>query len=183
MQLDELKRSMSTLEQVLAKTDTDINIDVSASKTAQAKILKKFKNVVIYSLILATIFGAAAATDINPLAFPRHLKIFLAILLVINTIWYAIMYRNLKSVDIAVLSPAKLFAKTASMKLWMLSSEVAFTIGLAVFFTLLFPNAWAFHRFGFWAMTVGLVAAIIYNIVHLYPQYIKLFRDLNTIKE
>lgn len=41
MQLNELKKSMSTLEQVLAKTNSDIKIDVSTSQTAKTKILKK----------------------------------------------------------------------------------------------------------------------------------------------
>ena len=33
---------MSTLGQVLAKTNSDIKINVSSSETAQAKILKNF---------------------------------------------------------------------------------------------------------------------------------------------
>ena len=40
MQLDELKKSMSTLEQVLAKTSSDININVEASETAQRRYSK-----------------------------------------------------------------------------------------------------------------------------------------------
>ena len=45
MKLDELKKNMSTLDQVLAKTNSDIKINVSASETAQAKILKKFRQI------------------------------------------------------------------------------------------------------------------------------------------
>ena len=41
MQLDELKKSMSTLEQVLAKTNTDIKINVSASEPRRPRYLKK----------------------------------------------------------------------------------------------------------------------------------------------
>ena len=43
MQLNELKKSMSTLEQVLAKTNSDIEINVSTSQTAKTKILKKIR--------------------------------------------------------------------------------------------------------------------------------------------
>ena len=32
-------------------------------------------------------------------------------------------------------------------------------------------------------MAVALLIVIIYSIVHYYPKYIKLFRDLNSIKE
>ena len=40
MHLDKLKKGMSTLEQVLAKTNSDIKINVAASETAQSKILR-----------------------------------------------------------------------------------------------------------------------------------------------
>lgn len=61
---------MSTLEQVLAKTNTDIKIDVAASETAQAKILKKFRQGFISCLILAVVFAAGAIGGINPKSFP-----------------------------------------------------------------------------------------------------------------
>lgn len=46
-----------------------------------------------------------------------------------------------------------------------------------------FPNAWAHNRFGFWAMAVTLVIAVVYGIIHILPQYIRLFRELDSIKE
>ena len=92
------------------------------------------------------------------------------------------LYRRLKSIDIAALAPAKLISITSTLKLLALSGEVFFGIGIAVLFALLIPDIWAFNRIGFWAVIVALVFAIIYSIVHLWPQYIKLFRDLNTLK-
>lgn len=74
MQLDELKKSMSTLEQVLAKTNTDIKINVSASETAQTKILKKFRQGFTSCLILAIVFAAMALGNLNPYSFPYRLK-------------------------------------------------------------------------------------------------------------
>lgn len=32
-------------------------------------------------------------------------------------------------------------------------------------------------------MAATILFAIIYGIVHIWPQYLKLFRDLNSIKE
>ena len=74
MQLDELKKSMSTLEQVLAKTNTDIKINVSASETAQTKILKKIRQGFVSCIILAIVFTAMALGNIEPQSFPNYLK-------------------------------------------------------------------------------------------------------------
>jgi len=79
MQLDELKKSMSTLEQVLAKTNTEIKINVAVSETAQTKILKKFRQGAISCLILAVVFAASAIGGINPHSFPIGLKIYLVV--------------------------------------------------------------------------------------------------------
>lgn len=68
MQLDELKKSMSTLEQVLTKTNSDIRINVSVSETAQSKILRKFRRSFTSCLILAVVFAAMIAGEsISPL--------------------------------------------------------------------------------------------------------------------
>lgn len=182
MQLDELKKSMSTLDQVLAKTNTDIKINVSASETAKSKILKKFRQGYTSCLILAVVFTASLIGNINPESFPSYLKIYLVVYLLLGAIWYIFMHRKLRAIDIAELTPAKLVSKTSTIKLLALSGEVFFIIGLAVLFTLLFPNAWEHNRFRFWAMAITLVAVLIYSVLHYWPKYIKLFSDLNSIK-
>lgn len=183
MELDELKKSMSTLEQVLAKTNTDIKIDVAASETAQTKILKKIRQGFLSCLILAVVFAAGAIGGINPNSFPLGQKIYLVVYMLLGAGWYIFMYHKLRNINIAALPPAKLFSKTANIKMLMLSGEIFFIIGIVILFTMLFPTAWAFNRVGFWAMIITLVGAVIYSVLHYWPQYIKLFRDLNSIKE
>ncbi len=183
MQLDDLKKSMSTLDQVLAKTNTDIKINVLASETAKSKILKKFRQGFTSCLILSIVFAAMALGNLNPHSFPTYLKIYLVVYLLIGAIWYIFMYIKLKKINIATLSPRELFTKTAKIRLLMISGEVFCVIGITILFTLLLPNAWDFNRIGFWCVIGTLVVAIIYGIVHMGPQYIKLFRDLNSIKE
>ena len=183
MQLDELKKSMSTLEQVLAKTNSNIKINVSASETAQVKILKKFKQGFICCLILAAVFAIGAISGVNPHSFPLGQKIYLVVYLLLGAVWYMFIYRKLRKINIAALPPAKLFSKTANIKMLMLSGEIFFIIGIVILFAMLFPTAWAFNRVGFWAMVITLVGAIVYSVLHYWPQYIKLFRDLNSIKE
>ncbi len=183
MQLDELKKNMSVLEQVLARTNTEIKINVSASQSAQARILKKFRQGFTSCLILAIVFALMAIGNVNPVSFPLYLKIYVSSILAVGAVWYIYMYRKLKAINIAALTPSRLFAKTSTVRLLAVSGEIFFLICLAVLFTLLFQNAWAHNRVGFWATVVFLVIVIIYSIFHYYPKYIQLFRDLNSIKE
>lgn len=183
MQLDDLKKSMSTLDQILAKTNVEIQINVSACETAKSRILKKFRQEFTSYIILAIIFAVAAYANINPQSFPNYLKIFLVVLLSLAAIWNVFMYGKLRHINIATLTPAKLISETAHLKLLALSGEIIFGMGLVVFFTLLFPNAWQYHRFGFWAMAIGLILALIYSVAYYWPKYVRLFRDLNSIKE
>ena len=115
------------------------------------------------------------------------MKIYLSSFLAIGAIWYIYLYRKLKSINIAVLSPKQLFSKTATIKLLTLSGEIFIGMCLVFFFALLLPSVWTFHRIGFWIMTIGLILGIVYSIFHYWPhywpKYVKLFRDLNSIKE
>ena len=56
MQLDEFKKSMSLLDQVLSQTSADIRINVSASQNAQTKILKKYRQAFTSCAVLAVVF-------------------------------------------------------------------------------------------------------------------------------
>ena len=93
------------------------------------------------------------------------------------------MYIKLRNINIAALPPAELFSRTARLRLLVLSGEIVFGIGIVILLTLLLPNAWAYNRTGFWAMAVGLAVAVIFSVVHYWPQYIRLFRELDSIKE
>lgn len=183
MELNELKKSMSTLDQVLTKTNADIKINVTASGNAKNKLLNKFRKNIILYLILAVVFTSAIFGGINPLSFPIGLKLYLVALLLIATVWYAVLYKRLQKIDVATLNPAKLLTETANLKIQMISGEMFFVLAMAVFFTLLIPTAWTYNRIGCWAMIVGLVVAIINSAINYYPQYVKLFRDLNSIKD
>ncbi len=179
MKLDELKKNMSTLDQVLAKTNSDIKINVSASETAQAKILKKFRQIMTSCAILAVVFTAMIIGGISPHKFSIHLKICLVAYSLVCTIWYAYLYFKLKNINIAVLSPAQLFSKTANIRILMISGEIFFgiVIGLLLIYAL-YSNPTAL-----WALAYSFVVWIVVSVFHYWPQYIKLFSDLNSIKE
>lgn len=183
MQLDELKKSMSTLEQMLAKTNTDIKIDVAASETAQSRILRKFKQAVIILIVIACIMIAATIANVNVESFPNSMKIFLTVILVMASIWFGWMHSRLKRLNVATLAPAILFAETARLKLFLIVGEVCLTVALAVFFALCLPYTWDFNRLGFWLVVIALPIAVGYDIFRLWPGYFKLFRELNSIEE
>lgn len=183
MELEDLKKSMSTLEKVLAKTNADIKIDVSASETAKAKLLKKLRTNIISNIILAVIFIASIFAGINQQEFPINLRIYLITLILLSAIWNLFIYTKINRVNIAVLPPAKLFIETSNIKMLMMSGEILLLMGLVVFFTLVFPYAWTYNHFGFFGMIGGIIAVVIYSVLYFYPKYIKLFRDLNSIKE
>ena len=143
MQFEELKKRMSTLEQVFAKTNTDIKINVSVAENAQSKILKKFRQGFTACFILAAAFAVMAVANFNPLSFPNDIKISMSVCLAVGAVWYIFMYRKLNRIDVAALPPAQLFSKTAKLKLMVISGELFFFICLVVFFTLLFQTAWA----------------------------------------
>ena len=74
MQLDELKKSMSTLDQLLAKTNTDIKINVSTSETAKSKILKNSVRDSPHALSLRLSSSQWPSATSLPFRFPTTLK-------------------------------------------------------------------------------------------------------------
>ena len=90
MQLNELKESMSVLDQVLSKTSTDIKINVSASQTAKSHLLKKYRRSSISTAILAIVFTLLWIGNVNLPALQVHIHIFLIIYLALASVWYKI---------------------------------------------------------------------------------------------
>lgn len=183
MQLNELKKSMSTLEQALAKTNNEITIDTSASATARARLLKKFRKGFICCLVLAVVFAATAIGDTNPVSIPLHIKIYLSSFLALGAIWYISLYRKLTGIQISDIAPSQLLAETSTIKLLTISGEIFFGGCLIVLFALLLPHEWIYSPIGFWATVIVLMIGVLLGFIHYIPQYRKLFRDLNSIKE
>lgn len=183
MQLNELKRNMSVLEQVLAKTSADIEINLSASESAQKKILRKYRQSFTNSLILAAVFSCLLMGNVSPEKLPNFYKIFIVILSLLAAGWYIFLFMRLKKINIARLSPTKLFSEMTTIKILTLSGEVFFGLVLTVFFMLLLSYMLDNNPLAF-RLTVGLlIFALAGSVLYAWPRYIKLFGDLTTIKE
>lgn len=171
------------LEQVLAKTNSDIHINVSASQTAKTKLLNKIRQGFVSCLITAVVFIAMALGNMEPQSFPNYLKLGMAMCLAVGGGWYIFVYMRLKRVEVSALAPASLFAKTAKIKLMMISGELFFLVCLTIFFTILFQFCWSYNQAVFWVMAVCLLFAVGYGIRNVWAQYLNLFRELNSIRE
>ncbi len=181
MQLDELKKSMSALDNILAATNTDIRINVESSKNAQTRLLVKFRQAFTSAAILAVVFAVLWITGVNADTFPTYLQAFLVIYLAMASLWYIFLYFKLRSIFIPLIKPAQLFSKVATLKLLTLSGEIVFGIALAVFFTLFVTEHLINNTIAIYLFFATLAFALIYGLAYLWPQYIRLFRSITSI--
>lgn len=183
MGLDDLKKNMSTLEQILAMTETDIKINVSVSETAKTKILKKFRQVATQCAIIAFVFTCLWIGNVTPDKLPNVYKAFISIMCAAASLWYIFLSSKLKKIDVASLTPAKLFSATKTIKILILSGEIVSLIALTVFFTMLLSKMVTLNLLAFYFIIATLCIGLALSLTYYLPQYLKLFRDLNSIKE
>ena len=183
MQIEELKKNMSLLEHVLAKTDTKIKINVAASETAQKKILKRYRQGIISCTVLAVVFIIAWMGKGIFQSFQPYQRGFLAIYLTMAAVWYIFLYIKLKKINVAQLTPSRLFLKTTRLKIYTFSGEAVSVIGLAVFFTLFLSDLITVSPLAFWLCVITLAVGFIRSAVYFLPKYIELYNNLNTVAE
>ena len=183
MQIEELKKNMSLLEHVLAKTDIDIKINVAASETAQKKILKRYRHGFISCAVLAVVFIIAWIGKGVFQSFQPYQRGFLAIYLTMAAIWYIFLYITLKRINVSQLTPSRLFVKTPRLKNYTLSWEAVSVIGLAEFITLFLSDLITISPLAFWLCVITLAVGFIRSAVYFLPKYIELYNRLNTVAE
>lgn len=160
MQLEELKRDITVLEQLLAKTNSVIEVNVSASETAQGKILKKFRQSSVNGMILAVVFACLWIGNVSSSELPDMFKAFIVIQSLLAAGWYLYLYSRLRRVDISSLTPGRLFSETTKIKILTLSGEVFFGIVLTAFFTLLLSFLFGRNPLAFWLIIATIAVAL-----------------------
>lgn len=182
MQIEELKKNMSVLDQVLAKTSTEIEINREPSETAQTKILKKYGRAAIQCLIISAAFCCLWMGNVEPVKLPNMLKGFIVILCGMAGAWYILLFTMLKKIKLASLTPREVISKTTLIKIMTLSGEIFLDIALTVFFTLFLSEMFGSNQLAFW-LTISLLAIVLtFSVIYFWPKYIRLFNDLNSIK-
>lgn len=183
MQLDEFKKSMTVLDQVLAKTGSKIEIDVKTSHKAKSWLLRLYLADAIICLIVGLVFLSLITFDIYAPLLPGYIRIYVAIFSITAALWYGFLYLKLRSMDVATLTPSEVISRTNRVKFLTLTGEIVFAIAIAVLFTMLFPFLLRHDVFAFRQMIVFLCLAFGWFLLSLLPKIIRSFRELNAIKD
>jgi len=183
MNLDELKKSMSTLDDVLAeKSSEEINFNIATCDTAQKRIMKKFRQGATSCAIIGVVFLIAWNAGLGNDAFPLAYKLFLGAFLVISAIWYTFLYFKIKKINIVVSTPMQTMKQVASLRLYALTGEIVLGMVVVVFFTLFLSNLWVVGQYRFWIVITAIVVFIVLWVTVYLPRTIRDFKNLTATK-
>lgn len=181
MNLDELKKSMSTLDEVLAQKSSDpIKLNTNTCQSAQGRIAKLYRKNILVCGVLAVVFLLTGIGGVNAEIFPTGLKLFLGIFLGIAALWYTVLYKRTKDIDVASDTPMQTMKKVASLRLSALVGEIVGMIMITIFFTMLFSHLWSLDHYKVWLIAGALFIAVIYDLYKL-RQTVRDFNSLTAI--
>ncbi len=181
MNLDELKKSMSSLDDVLAQKNSEpINFNIETCTSAQSRIAKQYRKGILNCGVLAVVFIILWLSGTDESVFPVAMKGFLGIFMAVAAIVYLLLYRFVKKIKLATSTPMQMMKQVASLRLYTLVAEIFFAIVLAVFFTVFLSNLWTLGTWTFWLVSGALAFCIIIALTML-PKKIRDFRELTSI--
>ncbi len=181
MNLDELKKSMSTLDDFLAQKSGDsIDFNTSTCTSAQNRIAKQYRNSILSSGVLAVVFIGLWLSGNDQPSFPVVMKGFLGVFMAVVTIGYAILYRFVRNIKVTSDSPITVMKQVTSLRLYALIAEIIIAIVLTVFFTIFLSNLWALGSYTFWLVAGALCVSLIIAAIML-PKKIRDFNDLTAL--
>ena len=181
MNLDELKKSMSTLDDVLAqKASEPINFNTETCTSAQSRIAKQYRKSILNCGVLAVVFIILWISGTDESTFPVSMKGFLGIFMAVAAIVYLLLYHSVKKIKLATSTPMQMMKQVASLRLYTLVAEIFFAVVLAVFFTVFLSNLWTLGTWTFWLVSGALLISIIIALIML-PKKIRDFRELTAI--
>ena len=180
MNLDELKKSMSTLDDVLAeKSGENIDFNSAACNSAQKRVAKQYRKNIQMCTVLVVVFIVLWLSGIDNPTFPVAMKGFLGIYMAVAAMMYAVLYRMIKKIQITSETPMMVMKQVSSLRLYTLTTEIVLAIVLAVFFTIFLGNLWTLGSYTFWLVSGALLVSVIIGAIML-PKKIKDFRELTA---
>lgn len=183
MELDELKKSMATLDDLFAEKSGDaINFDTITCDTAQKRIMKQYRKGTFSCAVLAVVFLIAWNAGLGQDAFPLGYKLFLGIFLAVGTVWYAYLYIKTKKINIAEATPVQTLRQVSSLRLYALVGEIVLGMAMVVFFTLFLSNLWEVGPYRFWIVSAAIVVLIILLVTVFIPRTVRDFNNLTATK-
>ncbi len=181
MNLADLKKSMSTLDDVLAKKSGDsIDFDTETCNTAQKKIMKQFRHGALSCIIIAIVFLIAWNAGLGNDAFPLAYKLYLGIFLAMAAVWYRFLYLKTRKINIAIATPMQTMKQVASLRFYTLAGEIVLGMAMVVFFTLFLSNLWVVGRYRFWIVIAATVIFLVLLITVFLPKTIRNFKNLTA---
>ncbi len=181
MDLDELKKSMSILDEALEKKNGDsIDFNTETCTSAQIRLAKQYRNSILSSGVLAVVFIVLWLSGNDQPSFPVAMKGFLGVFMAVAAIVYVMLYRMIKRIQVTTASPMAVMKQVSSLRLYALVAEIIFAIVLAVFFTIFLSNLWALGSYTFWLVAGALFVSLIIAVIML-PKKIKDFNELTTL--
>lgn len=181
MNLDELKKSMSTLDDVLAQKNSEaISFNTEICTSAKSRIAKQYRRSLLNCGVLAAVFIILWLSGTAESAFPVAMKGFFGIFMAVAAIVYMVLYRSIKKIQPAISTPMHIMKQVASLRLYTLVAEIFFAVVLAVFFTIFLSNLWVLDTWTFWLISGTLLVSIIIALIML-PKKIRDFRELTAI--
>lgn len=179
MNLDELKNRISKLDDTLDKTNKEVKIDISKAKPAQTKLLYKFRTSFIACFIFAVIYTLMVIGGVTPRKFPEALNIGLIVYVLFAGILYAWLFFCLRNTNVATIKPAKLYKRTAHLRLLMMAGETILFLGIFLLIPLIKSDNddWIFY------VMVSMAVVTFINFKKNWPECRQLFNELNSIKE
>ena len=182
MELRNLKKDMNILEQVLAKSNEEITIDLSASETAQSKLAKVFQQNLRNCFLASIIPIVLLLSVLNTSSFPLYLKIFLLIYLLLGGAWYGYLWNTTRKISITTLTPVSLLSVTSKLKLYTLAGEIFFIVGLTVFFSLFLSNLLDFSPLSSGLVIGTLLLGITFTLTYYVPKLMRIFNEMESLK-
>ncbi len=181
MNLDELKQSMSTLDEVLAqKNGGAITLDTTTCKTAQKKIMNQFRKGAFSCTLLGIVLLIAWNAGLGKDAFPISYKLYLMVFLGVAAVWYGFLYFKTKKINIALATPMQTMKKVASLRLFTLTGEIVLGLAMAVFFTLFLSNLWVVGQYRFWIIIAAIAIFLVLLVSVILPRSIRNFNNLTA---
>ena len=181
MNLEELKKSMSTLDDVLAQKSGDsFDFNTTTCDNAQKKIMRMYRKGALSCVILAIVFLTAWNAGLGNDAFPLAYKLFLGIYLVVAAIWYAYLFFKTKKINIIRSTPMQTMKQVATLRLFALTGEIVLGMAMVVFFTLFLSNLWLVGRYRFWIVSGATCIFLVLLVTVFIPRTIRDFKDLTS---
>lgn len=183
MNIDELKKSMATLDDVLAQNSREeVRFDFRKCEAAQKRVIRHFSRASFMCFIIGTVYMILWLAGQGEDAFPLPYKGFLGFYLIIAAGWYAIMSIKARRIDLATSAPVTAMKNVASLRLCALCGEIVLGLALAAFFALFLANLLQLKSLAFWLTVGGLAVGVVVSVVFFLPKTIRDFRDLTAVR-